>query len=709
MSHEIRTPMNAITGMAELLMRTELSDEARSYALDIKQAGNNLISIINDILDISKIEAGRLELIPVKYMLTSLINDTVNIIRTRLKNKPIRFYTNIDGQIPNSLFGDELRIRQILLNLLSNATKFTSKGHISLTITLQKRKENKVWLDFSIADTGKGIKDDDQKKLFSEFVQVDINRNRNVEGTGLGLAITKRLALLMNGNINMKSEYGKGSVFNLSIPQNVDSFEPFAAVDNPKDKKVLVYERRLIYAESVCWSLENMSVPYTMVTNINDFSNALSKEEWTLVLSGYGLYGGIKQFTNKPDSYYPGGKKPQLALMIEWGTEAYIPDVRFVSLPIQSLSIANILNGKEDGKGYSDISTSGIIRHTFPSARILVVDDIPTNLKVSEGLLLPYRSKVDTCLSGSEAIELVKQNKYDLIFMDHMMIDMDGIETTAIIRDWETENYIQKRIPIVALTANAVFGVREMFIEKNFDDFLAKPIDLSALDDILNRWISKEKRENGVELNKPKKKRNLPNISGIDVQKGITLTGGTEEGYYLVLSILHDDALKRLRNLQESIKEKSLSAFTIDVHALKSALGSTGATDLSAEAARLETAGKEENWDFINENLDKFIDHLSKLVENINIALESVKAAGNNKVRTCDKQTTNNNAELSMLLQKLENELNLKKADNIDNIINEIKKLPLSEENKNAIEKIADNILMTEFDNAVNIIKDLLN
>ncbi|MDR0455253.1 MAG: sensor histidine kinase, partial [Treponema sp.] len=186
MSHEIRTPMNAITGMAELALRRELSGEVRSYVQDIKQAGNNLISIINDILDFSKIEAGKLEIIPVKYLFSSLINDTVNIIRMRLAKKPIRFFTNIDSNIPNSLTGDEVRIRQILLNLLSNAVKYTEKGYVSLTITTDKQADKQIWLRITVADSGKGITPEDQSKLFGDFVQVDTKKNRGIEGTGLG-------------------------------------------------------------------------------------------------------------------------------------------------------------------------------------------------------------------------------------------------------------------------------------------------------------------------------------------------------------------------------------------------------------------------------------------------------------------------------------------------------------------------------------------
>ena len=504
MSHEIRTPMNAITGMAELLLRQDLSGEARGYAQDIKQAGNNLISIINDILDFSKIEAGKLEIIPVKYLFPSLVNDSVNIIRMRIGEKQLRFFTNIDSNIPNGLIGDEIRLRQIILNLLSNAVKYTEKGHFSLTITVDKRTDKQIWLRIAVTDTGKGIKPEDQEKLFGDFVQVDMKKNRGIEGTGLGLAITRRLCVVMGGSITVESEYGKGSVFTAVIPQDIDSDVPFASVHEPEKKKVLVYEGRIVYAKSVCWSLENMRVPYTMVTNTDDFAAALQRGEWFFIFSGYGLYEEIK--TIMESAVFPNGKKPPLALMVELGNESYIPDVRFISIPVQSLSIANTLNGSADSRSYIDSSrTVGVIRYTFPSARLLVVDDISTNLKVALGLLTPYKAAVDTCLNGLQAIELVKRSieekhEYDIVFMDHMMPEMDGIEAAAEIRKIKME----KQIPIIALTANAVVGMREMFIENGFNDFLAKPIDVNKLDEMLNLWIPKEKRELGT-VNKQEK------------------------------------------------------------------------------------------------------------------------------------------------------------------------------------------------------------
>jgi len=646
MSHEIRTPMNAITGMAELLLRGELSCEAQGYARDIKQAGNNLVSIINDILDLSKIEAGKLEIVHVKYMLSSLINDTVNIIRMRHREKPIRFFTNIDGNIPNCLIGDEVRMRQILLNLLSNAVKYTEKGHIGLTITILEQDDKQILLKMDVTDTGKGIKQEHQAKLFNEFVRVDMKKNQGIEGTGLGLAITSRLCTAMGGEISMKSEYGKGSVFTVIIPQSIESKEPFAIVEEPEKKKILVYESRIIYAKSVCWSLENMKVPYTMVTNQNEFAALLYSEEWFYVFSGYGLYEKIKPLIEQSDSVFCGGKKPPLALMTEWGTEVYVPNARFVSIPVQSLSIANTLNGKADRQNYfEDSVSSGVIRHTFPNARLLIVDDIATNLKVAEGLLSPYNAKIDTSLSGAEAIELVKRNNYDLIFMDHMMPEMDGIEATAVIRTWEKE-LARQQTPIIALTANAVVGMREMFIENGFNDFLSKPVDISKLDEILDRWIPKEKKATSshqyphslretqrsnentspdvAESVEESEGNTLFSIPNVDTAKGIAMLRGNSDTYKKVLSLFCKDANERLQKLQIMPEADTLPAFIIHIHSLKSASASIGAQEVSSHAAGLEAAGKAADMAFIREHLPDFTVQLAELVKNIYAVLSDL-------------------------------------------------------------------------------------
>jgi CheY-like chemotaxis protein len=411
-------------------------------------------------------------------------------------------------------------------------------------------------------------------------------------------------------------------------------------VENPEKKKVLVYESRINYAKSVCWSLENMKVPHTMAATQNEFAALLYREEWFYVFSGYGLYEKIKPFIEQSASVFCGGKKPRLALMVEWGAEVYNTNARFISIPIQSLSIANTLNGKADKQNYFE--SSGVIRHTFPNARLLIVDDIAANLKVAEGLLSPYNAKIDTCLSGAEAIGLVKQNKYDLIFMDHMMPEMDGIETTAIIRKLEKEQdstsfiagetrsdngNLRQQIPIVALTANAVVGMREMFIEKGFNDFISKPVDVSKLDEILDRWIPKDKKTASNEQDKPPQKDTnslFPDIPNVDTAKGIAMLRGNSALYMKVLSMFCKEADERLPHLQTIPEANTLPAFIIHIHSLKGVSASIGAQKISSYAAELEAAGKAADMAFIREHLPDFTLQLAKLGKNIRAVLLGV-------------------------------------------------------------------------------------
>jgi CheY-like chemotaxis protein len=608
---------------------------------------------------------------------------------------------------------------------LSNALKYSEKGHISLTITVQKRDAKQIWLKIAVTDTGKGIAPEDQARLFSEFVQVDTKKNRGIEGTGLGLAITRRLCIAMGGDIAVESEYGKGSTFTAIIPQGIDSPEPFALVEEPEKKKVLVYENRVVYTGSVCWSLENMGVPCIAVTNQDDFAAALLREEWFYVFSGYGLHENIKPMLEQPDAVFPGGKKPPLALMVEWGSEVYIPNVRFMSLPVQPLSIANILNGKADSKGYAE--SSGATRFTFPHARLLVVDDIATNLKVAEGLLAPYGAAIDTCLSGLQAIEMAKQHNYDIILMDHMMPEMDGIEAAAAIRKWEEEQrengVMRKRAPIIALTANAVVGMREMFIENGFNDFLSKPIDVSKLDEILDRWIPKEKREIGnrewgvgsrgsrsnddsaSDLYHDNSNHDSPppTISGVNIQQGIAMTGGTLNAYRQVMALFRQDVQDRLPLLQTMPETGALPSFVTQVHALKSASASIGAAEVSAMAAGLEAAGKAKDMVFIQENLSVFAERLSELASGIEVWETAVGELASEKPAGGSGSETD-----IFFLQELAKVLQLQKADDIDRILEQLFQRPLGTDIKTTLEQISDEVLMAEYGKATEILDRLL-
>ncbi len=365
MSHEIRTPMNAILGMSELALREQNIDRTHEHVATIKKSGTNLLSIINDILDFSKIESGKIEIVPSDYLFASLVDDVTNIIKIKVQESSLEFKVDIDGRIPKALFGDEARVRQVLLNILNNAVKYTSEGFVSFVVRGTTVDADNVTLTIEIADSGRGIKEEDIGRLFTDFVQFDIEENKGIEGTGLGLAIAQNLIIAMGGDISVRSEYGKGSTFIVTLPQGISRKETF-----------------------------------------------------------------------------------------------------------------------------DDESPASIFK--APGARVLIVDDVSVNRIVAKGLLSMYEMQVDTCVNGEEAVAAVQAEAYDLVFMDHMMPVMDGVEATVIIRKLADERF--QRLPIIALTANAITGAKEMFLENGFNDYLTKPINSLRLCEMLETWIPKEKK-----------------------------------------------------------------------------------------------------------------------------------------------------------------------------------------------------------------------
>nr|AGS52656.1 putative hybrid sensor and regulator [uncultured bacterium contig00045] len=411
-SHEIRTPMNAIIGMAELALRESDTDARTRNILTIKQAGSNLLAIINDILDFSKIEAGKLDITPAEYSVSTLLNDVVSIISMRTDDTQIDFTVKVDGSIPKTLIGDETRVRQAILNLLTNAVKYTEKGFVTLGLYGSFADDGEtVELTIEVADSGIGIKPENIDKLFTDFTQFEHARNKGVEGVGLGLAITSSIVKTMGGHIAVESEYGKGSTFTLTLPQRYDSREPLVPASDEGEK-------------------------------------------------------------NEPASDEGEGEK---------------------NLLVFDAGNADMLHGIFGMAAY-DTAGESAARFTAPDARVLIVDDMKTNRYVAKGLLAPYEMTVDLCASGPEALAAVQSVDYDLVFMDHKMPGMDGVEATLRIRDMGRRDERFKELPIVALTANVVSGMAEMFMVNGFNDFLPKPIETIRLNSILERWIPKEKQ-----------------------------------------------------------------------------------------------------------------------------------------------------------------------------------------------------------------------
>jgi len=404
MSHEIRTPLNAVIGLSDIELQGpqagNLPYSTKDNISRIRQSGASLLGMINDILDISKIEAGRFQLVPAVYETAPLLSDTVNLNKVRIGSKPILLKLEINSDFPAKLKGDELRVRQILNNLLSNAIKYTQKGTVILNVLCETIPgDTSVLIRFTVRDTGIGIRTEDMGKLFTSYTQLNTGTDHNIEGTGLGLTITKRLVEMMGGNISVESEYGKGSVFTAQIIQSEEFF----------------------------------------TTEDTEFHG------------GRGSFRGIGEETaNALRDFH------------------YVPERK----------------------------ENDIARLWLPDCKVLVVDDMLDNLHVARGLLAPYGMRVDTTVSGREAIELVKKHDYDLIFMDHMMPEMDGVETAAAIRKNEQSENGVKQTPIIALTANALRGMKEWYLENGFQDYISKPIYPEALDEIINKWLGKQITKN---------------------------------------------------------------------------------------------------------------------------------------------------------------------------------------------------------------------
>lgn len=480
MSHEIRTPMNAVLGMAEMALREEMSPTARDFIHQIRASGKNLLTIINDILDFSKIESGKMEIIEVPYEPLSMINDIASMVNSRIGDKNIEFTVDAPPEIPHKLFGDNVRIQQILINLLTNAVKFTKQGQVQLRLKFRKKNENEGTLKALVMDTGMGIKEENLDKIFESFQQVDSKRNRNIEGTGLGLAITQQLLTLMGGFIDVESEYNVGSTFAIIIPQKIVSKEPSV----PKSDKTI----------SAAVISQNMYICMQLVKDLSRLNSTyavLEKENYMDSLDFDFLFIEENLFTKEIQTFVTNNPKLQCVVIENRKSlkRFNVVNIRTIRKPIYVLSLYSILGIGEDYAAFADFMDDDF-PFTAPDAQILIVDDNTINLTVAEGLLEPLNMKIDTATGAKDAINKIKEKKFDLIFMDHMMPEIDGVEATHMIRttfpDYEDT-------PIIALTANAVANAKDMFLSEGLNDFVAKPIEIKDIVSKLKKWLPHEK------------------------------------------------------------------------------------------------------------------------------------------------------------------------------------------------------------------------
>ena len=482
MSHEIRTPINTVCGMSEMILREEISDTVRKDVFDIQTAGRNILSVVSDILDFSELESGNMELIEEPYNITSTINDIMNMTIAKKNKKNIEIIVDCDANIPSGLVGDEQKIRRAIMNIVDNAIKFTNEGGVVITVYARK-EEYGTNLCVNVKDTGIGMNEETIEKLFTSFNQVDTKRNRQEGGIGLGLAISKAIVTKMGGFITVKSTLEKGSEVQLVIPQKVLEEKPIVSLNDADKIHVAAYidtEKydfatvREGYRNSIQHMVEQLGVSFRWCKNLSELKRRVEKENFSHVFISWEEYCEDQQYFEEL-SY-----RQKVILVHDREHQEYTPgQMLYIYKPFYVLSVASLLfNGESiiqsmDGSHYQNR------RFIAPRASVLVVDDNVMNLRVVEGLLRPYKIKVFVAGSGKEALQKIESMEFDFVFMDHMMPEMDGVETLHRIRQKPGQYF--KNVPIVALTANAIGGAREMFLSEGFADFVSKPIEISVL------------------------------------------------------------------------------------------------------------------------------------------------------------------------------------------------------------------------------------
>ena len=602
MSHEIRTPMNAVIGMAEMALRDKLPETSRSYISQIRSSGRALLTIINDILDFSKIETGKMDITPVEYEPMSLFNDAVNIIMTRLADKDVVLSLDVDTHMPNKLEGDNLRIRQILINLANNAVKFTSEGQIKILARVTPIDDTTVDLSVSVEDTGVGIKKENLNKIFESFQQVDSTRNRNVEGTGLGLAISRMLLDLMGGELSVESEFGKGSTFSFHLPQRiVDATHCMEVREPEKCVALCTFTNKYMiksFTES-CDMLDVTAIP--LPANVN-----MAKAYTTITDRFPGrsifLFLEHEQLTPAMEEYITSHRDITFVLAADFFMEIHLnpENLLIVKKPLSTMNMSMLfnrqtvfftrLNEVNDGTDF-----------IAPEADILIVDDNAVNLTVAEGLLEPLQMKISTAMSGKAAIKKVREKRFDIVFMDHMMPEMDGVEATHIIRH---ENPQYGDMPIIALTANAVNNAKEMFLREGLDDFVAKPIEVRILLSKVKKWLPPHKIQKLTPeeiAERDARKEEYLEIADLDVEGATKMLGG-QKLFMSVLKEYYKVLEKKADIIEAHYNNEDWKNYTIEVHALKSASRQIGANELADRAMALEKAGNELDLDYIHAN-----------------------------------------------------------------------------------------------------------
>lgn len=609
MSHEIRTPMNAVIGMAEIAMRENDPERVNDYLRQIQSSGKNLLNIINDILDYSKIESGKMEIIEDEYIPFEELSETGNVLAVRVAGKPVELFILVEGGMPHKLIGDAMRIRQVLINLANNAIKFTNQGAVKIQLTCEKLNDNYVNLTYHVIDTGIGIKQEDLGKLFDSFQQVDSKRNRSVEGTGLGLAISRRLVSAMSGTMGVESEYGKGSDFWFSIPQKIADETNDLVVEEADTKRAYVLNDDAVMAQEFINEVERLGVQGRVVHDPGETELTADKEFLFFELSDYN--DGIRSFlSSHPDV------RGIVLTGIDDEVREDLPNLHVMRKPETTMNMVRILNERYDETVTSDDSNMFVVDYTAPDAKVLVVDDNDINLTIAGGLLDSMDIVPDYAHGGREAIDMAIANNYDIVFMDHMMPEIDGVEATITIRK-ELNSMIHP--VIIALSANVMEEARKLFKSSGMNDFVAKPIDIKILAEKVRKWLPEEKiiEKSSDELLSEHHDGCVAEqivYSGLDTA-GALKALGSPKLYDKILEEYYSSGSDKYEGIRQAYANEDWADYTIRVHALKSSSRQVGAMALGDMAEQLEKAGKASDIDTIRSKTDETLGEYRRFLD----------------------------------------------------------------------------------------------
>lgn len=651
-SHEIRTPINAVCGMSEAVLQEKLPDSVRRDMIDIQTAGRNLLATVSNILDFSELESGRMELAEESYNITSTVTDIINMALTLENGRHLELIVDCDAGLPRNLVGDEQKIRRIIMNILENAIKFTKEGGIVLRIKSRKEAYG-INLVVHVKDSGIGMSREDVEKVFGSFSQVNAGRNREEGGIGLGLAITQALVRKMGGFINVESTPGSGTEFQVTLPQKVLDDTPIVSIKNKGSLFAACYINMDKYEYSVVREgyercirhmAEQFGIMFRICRNFPELQRRMEHENYTHIFIGWEEYCEDKEFFERL------AQELTVVLILDYGREIRVESgMMRIYKPFTVLSIAAVFNGQRVIQR-ENLHSDTRYRFTAPEAKILVVDDNAMNLRVMVRLLTPYRIQVVTAESGREALEKINSMEYDCVYLDHMMPEMDGVETLRRIRR-KPGTYFQN-VPVIAFTANAIGGAREMFMAEGFNDFIAKPIELSVLERMLRRYIPEQKQveaetaantsDSGQDSQGSVRKEQeqgagmpvghavgegqgmLPTSekeamealeqAGIHVEHGLTYCGD-QDGFREITAMYHAQGADRNDKLEQLFREQDWKNYTIAVHALKGNSKGIGADELAGMALELEMAGKENRIEYILEHHRELIRRHTRLLD----------------------------------------------------------------------------------------------